>query len=79
MRVTIFSPPGTQAEQMRERTSQMMQDLGVDANIEIDSDEFDYARAGVMFTPAVSVNGKLISNGWMPEAHDMAVAVGRRY
>ena len=79
MRVTIYTPPGAHAEQMRKRTAQMMLDLGIDANIEVDSDEFDFARAGVMFTPAVSVNGTLITNGWMPEVHDMAAAVGRRY
>ena len=57
-----------------------MTELGVHAEVEIDSDEFSFARAGVMFTPAISINGNLISNGWVPEAADVALAVnGYRY
>lgn len=80
MKVTIYNPPGFQSEILRDNTIKVLSELGVDANVEIDSDEFAFASAGVMFTPAVSINGKLISNGWVPEAADVAQAVhGHRY
>lgn len=80
MKVTIYNPSGFQSEILRDNTIKVLTELGVDAQVEIDSDEFAFARAGVMFTPAVSINGKLISNGWVPEASDVALAVhGHRY
>jgi len=80
MKVTIYNPPGFQSEILRDNTIKVLSELGVSAQVEIDSDEFSYARAGVMFTPAISIDGTLISNGWVPEAADVAQAVnGFRY
>jgi hypothetical protein len=75
MRITIFSPPGTQGEVIRSRALAVLHEMGVKANVSIDNDEFDFARAGVMFTPAVSINGTLISNGWIPEPDEIKLAV----
>jgi hypothetical protein len=67
MRVIIFSNPGVQGEVMRRDAQRKLNYLGLNADVRVETDEFSFARAGVMFTPAVAVNGKLISNGWVPE------------
>jgi len=78
--VTIYSPPGQHADNIRQAAEQTLTSLGVKAQVEVESDEFGFASAGVMFTPAVSVNGTLISNGWVPEPRDLAEALsGGRY
>jgi len=78
--VTIYAPPGQHAENIRRAAQQTLDNLGVKAQVEVESDEFGFASAGVMFTPAVSVNGTLISNGWVPEPQDLAAALsGGRY
>ena len=75
MRVTIYSPPGVQAEEIRNRALAAMREAGVRGKIAVATDEFDFASAGVMFTPAVSINGTLICNGWVPDAQDIAQAL----
>lgn len=80
MVVTIYSLSEQQAESIRNKTLHMLHDLGVSGDVVVDSDEFGFASAGVMFTPAVSVNGTLITNGWVPEPQDLAAALsGGRY
>ncbi|MBN2081190.1 thioredoxin family protein [bacterium] len=80
MLVTIYSPAGRHAEVIRDATKRMLKDMGVKGNVKVETDEFSFTRAGVMFTPAVSINGTLISNGWVPEPSDMAEALsGGRY
>ena len=75
MRITIFSPPGQHAEHIRSQALRAVHNLGVSAAVVVDSDEFDFALAGVMFTPAISINGNLISNGWVPEENEMLEAL----
>jgi hypothetical protein len=72
MQVVIFSHPGRQAEVLRRDAQQLLQRLGVSCDVKLETDEFRLARAGVMFTPAVSINGQLISNGWVPEQDEFA-------
>ena len=66
MRITIFTSSGRQGDLIRRDTVEVLRQLGIEGDVEVNSDEFDFACAGVMLTPAVSVNGKLITNGWIP-------------
>jgi len=75
MRVIIFSNPGVQGEVMRRDAQRKLKFLGLNADVRVETDEFSFARAGVMFTPAVAVNGKLISNGWVPEDAELEQAL----
>jgi len=80
MVVTIYSLSEQQAESIRDETLHVFHDLGIQGDVVVDNDEFTFASAGVMFTPAVSVNGTLITNGWAPEPGDLAAALsGGRY
>jgi len=78
--ITIYSQSQRQAALIRDEALHVFSDLGISGNVIIDNDEFDFASAGVMFTPAVSVDGTLISNGWVPAPQDLAAALsGGRY
>jgi small redox-active disulfide protein 2 len=46
--------------------------LGVDAEIEHVSDPGEYARYGLLFTPGLVVNDKLVSAGRVPTANQVA-------
>jgi len=75
MRVTIFTLSGQQGEMMRRDTVKMLKQLGIEGDVKLTSDEFEFACAGVLLTPAVSINGKLITNGWLPEEKAFIEAV----
>jgi hypothetical protein len=80
MVVTIYSLSERQAEFIRDEALTVLHDLGINASVVVDNDEFGFASAGVLFTPAVSVNGTLITNGWAPGPRDLAEALsGGRY
>lgn len=72
MKVTIYSPPGMHGEIIRNRAQRAMSEAGLSGKIEVRTEEFEFARAGVMCTPAVSINGRLVTNGWVPEEQDFA-------
>lgn len=72
MRVTVYSPPGMHGEQIRYRAQRALQEAGLSGRVDLKTAEFDFARAGVMCTPAISVNGRLVTNGWVPEENEFA-------
>ena len=72
MKVTIFSPPGMQGEIIRRDTQLALDGIGVKASVEVRTSEFDCAQAGVMCTPAMSIDGRLVSNGWVPDSEELA-------
>jgi hypothetical protein len=67
-KITVYSPPGQQGELIRREAQQVLKKIGVPGKVEVTTNEFECARAGVMFTPAISINGKLVTNGWVPDA-----------
>jgi len=46
-------------------------ELGIDADISKLSDMREFARLGVMFTPAVIVDGKVVISGKVPKVDDL--------
>ncbi len=72
VRVTVYSPPGMHGEQIRHRAQQALAEAGLAGRVELKTEEFEFARAGVMCTPAISVNGRLVTNGWVPGETEFA-------
>ena len=58
----------TTAEMMRTAAAR----LGIDARVEKVTDLAEIARAGVMSTPGVSVDGKLVHAGGLPDPDKLA-------
>jgi hypothetical protein len=72
VRVTVYSPPGMHGEQIRHRAQKALAEAGLSGRVDLKTEEFEFARAGVMCTPAISVNGRLVTNGWVPEETEFA-------
>lgn len=70
VKVTIFAPPGMHGELLKNRTQRVLKQAGLTGRVEVRTDESEFARAGVMCTPAISVDGRLVTNGWVPEDRD---------
>ena len=46
--------------------------LGIEAEIGLSGDPADYARYGLLYTPGLVVNGKLVSAGRVPDVAGVA-------
>lgn len=44
---------------------------GVDAKIETTSDLVDLLKAGIMSTPAIAINNKIVASGRVPKVQDL--------
>jgi hypothetical protein len=75
MHITIYSAPGMHGEQLKFSAIEALKSVGLKAAVNVETDEFNFARAGVLFTPAVAVDGRLISNGWMPKPDELLNAL----
>nr|WP_321461943.1 thioredoxin family protein [uncultured Cohaesibacter sp.] len=66
-KVKVFGPGCKRCE----TTAQMMRDaasrLGIEAEVEKVTDPKEIAMAGVMSTPGISVDGKLVHSGGLPD------------
>ena len=66
--VKVFGPGCKRCE----TTEQMIRDaaarLGVDVDVEKVTDYADIAMAGVMSTPGIAIDGKLVHAGGLPDA-----------
>ena len=49
-----------------------MKQAGVEAQIEVVKDLAAMARAGVMSTPAIQINARLVASGRVPKMPDLA-------
>lgn len=60
-----------------ETTAQMMRDaaekLGLEATIEKVTDPKEIAMAGVMSTPGISVDGKIVHSGGLPDESKLEI------
>ena len=70
-KVTVYSPPGLQGELILNEALEVLKKVGIQGKVELKSSEFEYARAGVLYTPAISINGQLVTNGWVPRADEL--------
>ncbi|MBT53109.1 MAG: thioredoxin family protein [Mameliella sp.] len=66
--VKVFGPGCKRCEATEALVKQVASDLGIAVEIEKVSDPKSMAMAGVMSTPAVSVDGRMVHSGGLPEA-----------
>lgn len=66
MVVTILGPNGRDRAALEQAVSIALADLGLDPVIEIVSDRATMARRGVMSTPALIVDHRLVVSGRVP-------------
>lgn len=66
MEIRVFGPGCYRCQTLAERTGDAVRELGIDANIEEIHDPMAIAALGIMTTPALVVNGRLVMAGQVP-------------
>jgi hypothetical protein len=72
MKVRIYNDFANGFDEYREAVLSELSRYGLHPEIEMINDELSFAMAGVMLTPAVSIDDLLLSNGWLPTPADVA-------
>ncbi|HEY9852868.1 MAG TPA: thioredoxin family protein [Leptolyngbyaceae cyanobacterium] len=63
MKVEILGSGCKKCQQLENNAREAVSHLGIDAEIVHISDQMEIVKRGVMSTPALAVNGKLVSRG----------------
>jgi small redox-active disulfide protein 2 len=66
LNITIYGPGCARCKETEKRVRHVVEQSGIDANVVHASDPMEMAKAGILSTPAVSVNGVLKSTGSIP-------------
>jgi len=72
MRIEVFGPGCGNCRRLEENTKAALESLGITAEISKVQDIRAMAGAGVMRTPALGVNGKLVLQGKVPAPQEIA-------
>lgn len=66
--VKVYGPGCKRCETTEEMVKAAAQKLGVEVSVEKVTDMVAIAQAGVMSTPGISIDGKLVHTGGLPDA-----------
>ena len=66
--VKVYGPGCTRCETTAEMVRTAATKLGIEVSVEKITDMAEIARAGVMSTPGISINGRLVHAGGLPDA-----------
>ncbi len=72
MLIEVYGPGCSNCRRLEENTKAALESLGVSAEITKVQDIRDMAGAGVMRTPALGVNGKLVLQGKVPAPQEIS-------
>jgi len=71
LNITVYGPGCAKCKETEKRVRDVVERSGVEANITHAIDFSEMARAGVMMTPAVAVNGIIKLAGRIPTADEI--------
>lgn len=66
MEIRVYGPGCAKCEETDRLVRQVVKDLGIEANVEKVSDLKEMMFLGIMSTPAVAIDGKVVSSGHVP-------------
>ena len=66
MTIQILGPGCSRCEALHQTTLRAVAELGLDAQVEKVEDYLEMARLGVMGTPALAIDGRLLISGAVP-------------
>lgn len=69
--ILIYGPGCAKCTELAERTRQAAQELGLNASLEKVTDPMQFAVAGVLVTPALAVDGKVLISGEVPSVKEL--------
>jgi len=71
MRITVYGPGCPKCVKTEEVARQAVQQLGIDAEVVKVKDIAEMAKAGVLMTPALAVDGRVAIKGRVPEVSEV--------
>ena len=71
LNITVFGPGCARCKQAEKLVRLVVEQMGVEADVEKVTDVLALAKAGVLLTPAVAVNGVVKSAGRIPREEEI--------
>ena len=71
MKIEIFGPGCYRCKATEENVRKALQAVGLEAEVVHVSDYREFARRGIMVTPAVAIEGKTMSSGRIPDVEQV--------
>ncbi|MEG3617647.1 thioredoxin family protein [Magnetovibrio sp. PR-2] len=75
MKIQIAGPGCPKCQMTEQHVREACSELGVDAEIEHLTDPREFAPFGVMFTPAVVIDGQVVVSGHVPTVADLKAKI----
>lgn len=72
LNITIYGPGCAKCHETERRVRHVVDQCGVDASIRKASDFAEMAKAGILITPAVAINGLIRSSGRIPSEDEIS-------
>jgi small redox-active disulfide protein 2 len=67
MKITVYGPGCAKCKQTLEHAEEAVRQAGIEAELEKIDKAVDIARAGILSTPGLAINGKVRAAGKVPE------------
>lgn len=71
MDIKVLGTGCTKCKKLEQMTRDMVAELGLDANIEKEEDIYKIMQFGVMTTPAIVIDGKVVLKGKLPSTKEL--------
>lgn len=71
MDIKVLGTGCTKCKKLEQMTRDMAAELGLDANIEKEEDIYKIMQFGVMTTPAIVIDGKVVLKGKLPSTKEL--------
>ena len=71
MEIKILGTGCSKCKTLEKATKEAVKELGIDANIEKEEDIMKIMEYGVMHTPALVIDGKVVVSGRLPNEKDL--------
>jgi len=71
MRITVYGPGCPKCKQLEEIAREAVRQAGVEAEVEKVADFVEIAKAGILATPGLAVNGVVKSKGRLPKVEEI--------
>ncbi|MFA7135918.1 MAG: thioredoxin family protein [Bacteroidales bacterium] len=71
MEIKILGTGCSKCKTLEKATREAVKELGIDANIEKEEDIMKIMEYGVMHTPALVIDGKVVVSGRLPNEKDL--------
>ncbi len=75
MRITVYGPGCVKCAQTEQAVRQAVEQAGVEAEVVHERDVAQIARAGILMTPGVAIDGKVVSKGKVPGVPELVSAI----